>query len=221
MKWINEFLKSKIPFYIYKLRKNDSIVYTEEHNNTSIIILYGIAYILKTFTNKESITLAILESGNIIHNYKPSTNYYYKIIAITNIFLLSFQLKDILNLKNYSNHQTFSKFIKLYNKTEKRYEMMHSVLAHKYIKNRLIQLILNLSQNFGIIKEKQIIIPYYISQINISIITGSNRTNINKILKTFYFDKYIEYSKNKHICIKEPIKLIVSVHLNKTKNQAL
>nr|QVY57946.1 global nitrogen transcriptional regulator [Betaphycus gelatinus] len=205
MKWINHFLNSKIPFYTYKLNKDDSIIYTQTiTSNKSLILLHGIVYILKIFNNQELITLAILESGNIIYNPTPTENCYYQIIALKETFLISFSWKDLTNNNEYIEQKFTVDFLKSYGQTIQKYETMNNILAHKYVKNRVIQLILVLLRDFSTIKKKDITISYYISQITISLITGSTKTTINKIIKELVKSKSIYYSQDKKIVINNP-----------------
>nr|YP_010904158.1 global nitrogen transcriptional regulator [Caulacanthus ustulatus]WCH57409.1 global nitrogen transcriptional regulator [Caulacanthus ustulatus] len=206
MRWIKEFLKLEVPFCTYKLKQGDSIIYVD--NNKSFIVLHGIVYISKTFTNEETITLGILEVGNIINNPISSTNYYYKIYAIVDTFLLSFQWAQLINYNNYLSKQLFFKLIELNELTKKKYEIMNTILCHKDIKSRVSQLILVLLSDIGIIHKTTITIPCYISQNIISDITGSTRSRINKILKSFYNTKIIEYTYDKKICTKYPLLFI-------------
>nr|WCH56210.1 global nitrogen transcriptional regulator [Calliblepharis sp.] len=212
MKWINYFSNLNIPFYIYKLNTSDSIIYSRYIKvNQPMIILHGIVYILKNFTNKKTTTLAILKKGNIIYiNQIKETNCYYKVIAITTTFFISFQWKNLININNNINSQIFKEFIKLYIKTKNQYEIMNSIITHKYIKNRLIQLILIFSRDFGIINKTQITIYHYISQKNIGIIIGSNRTTVNKILNYLNYYKFIQYSSDKKIIINKPFFFLYS-----------
>lgn len=214
MKWINYFFNSQIPFYIYKLNKGDSIVYTTNIDiDKLLVILHGIVYLLKAFSNNETITFTILESDNIIYTHTPQKNCCYKIIAITDTFLLSCKWKNFTQTHYQINSTFLRKFIQSHIKTIKKYETMNSVLAHKYIKNRVIQLILFLSKDFGVVDRRRIFIPYYMSQKTISTITGSNRTNINKILHHFYDKKLIKYSYGKEIYIENPFFFIDSSNI--------
>nr|QVY58151.1 global nitrogen transcriptional regulator [Eucheuma denticulatum] len=219
MTWINHFVNSKIPFYTYKLNKDDSIIYKQTiKNNKPLIVLHGIVYVLKIFTNQEIITLAILESGNIIYNPIPNENCYYQIIALKETFLISFSWKDLINNNKYIESTFTTNFIKSYGETIQKYEAMNNILAHKYVKNRVIQLILLLLRDISIINKEDITISYYISQITISLITGSTKATINKIMKELMKDKSIYYSQDKKIMINNPFFFI---NYKNTKNDKL
>ena len=204
MQWINHFSKYKVPFYIYKLNKGDSLIYKNNKKyNNSIIILNGIVYLLKIFTNKEIISLGILNTNNIIPEIHNEKYYYYTITAIETTFLLSFKWQDII-----SNKKIKPKLLKniliSYQFTINKYEIMNNIHSHKYIRYRLIQLIIFLSKEFGSFKNNRIIIPFNISQATISIIIGTNRSNVNQIINKLYKMKLISYYNHKKIYITNP-----------------
>ena len=59
---------------------------------------------------------------------------------------------------------------------------MIEILVHKNIKNRLVHLLLVLSETFGITNSKQIYINLTLSYYTIAIIIGSNRNTIGQII---------------------------------------
>nr|YP_010902963.1 global nitrogen transcriptional regulator [Hypnea flava]WCH55017.1 global nitrogen transcriptional regulator [Hypnea flava] len=203
MKWLNYFLNFNIPFYIYKLNTNDSIIsYNNIKINQPMIILYGIVYIIKNFYNNKQTTTAILNADNILYiNQIKEKNCHYQIIAISKSFLISFKWKSLININKGWNYIILKEIIKLYTKTNKKYEMMNLIMSHKYIKNRIIQLLLFCARDFGSINKETVTIYYYISQKTIGTITGSTRTTINRILKNLTYNKYIKYSIDKKITI--------------------
>nr|YP_010903758.1 global nitrogen transcriptional regulator [Hypnea wynnei]WCH56610.1 global nitrogen transcriptional regulator [Hypnea wynnei] len=203
MKWLNYFLNFNIPFYIYKLNMNDSIIYSRNIKiNQPMIILYGMIYIIKNFHNHKKTTIAILDAENILYiNHMKEKNCHYKIIAISKSFLMSFQWKNLININENLNHIIFKELIKLYTRTNKKYEMMNIIMSHKYIKNRVIQLLLFCARDCGNINKTYVTISHYISQNTIGLLSGSTRTTINRILKKLTYNKYIEYSIDKKITI--------------------
>nr|YP_009296307.1 global nitrogen transcriptional regulator [Sebdenia flabellata]AOM65242.1 global nitrogen transcriptional regulator [Sebdenia flabellata] len=210
MQWIYNFTTYKIPFYIYKLKKNDCIIYPANYSkNKSVIILNGILYLLKTFTNGETISLAILNTNNIINiidNHIEPRHYYYRAIALEETYIISFQWDNIY-INNNIKPQIIKNIINSYQKTIYKYEIMNHIITHKEIKNRVIQLILYLCEEFGIIKKKHIFIPFEISQVTLSTITGSNKVTINKIMKTLNQKMLIQYTLNKKIYLYSIFKL--------------
>lgn len=210
MQWVQKLSILNIPFYIYKLNKHDCILYESSKNShKSLIILHGIMHVLKVFTNNEISSTAILSDDHII-NIKSTTNhlkhYYYKAIAFETTYIISFQWQDIATQDKVST-LILSQIIKSYENTLYRYEQMSHIMTHKYMKNRIVQLIFFLCQEFGVIKKQEIIVPFEISQINIGNIIGSNKVTTNKIIKTLSDQSLIKYSKNKKIILKDPLSL--------------
>nr|YP_009295591.1 global nitrogen transcriptional regulator [Mastocarpus papillatus]AOL58075.1 global nitrogen transcriptional regulator [Mastocarpus papillatus] len=208
MKWINYFTISKIPFYVYKLHKGDSIIYIKRKEKyTSIIVAHGILYLLKIFTNKEILTLGILSKENIVHSLIEQSNSYYKLIAIEESFLISFKWLDLITNKNSSTNLLID-VIKSYQDTLYKYEIMNHILIHKYTEHRIVQLILFLCKEFGLVEQNRIIIPLQISQTTLSIIIGSNRCTISKIIHRLYLKKAISFSKKKYIILINTFQLL-------------
>nr|QCI06569.1 global nitrogen transcriptional regulator [Erythroglossum lusitanicum] len=199
MQWINAFSNSQIKYYIYKLNKGDSIIYNYyETYNKSLIILSGIIYIIKIFTNREIIPIAILNTNNIIclDNLYTTKQNYYKLTAFEQTYIISFNMNEL----KYESHickSLTSNIIKSYDLTLKKYELMNNILMQKNIQNRLIQIILFLSLEFGIVYQQKIIIPFTLSQKNLANITGSNKITINRIIHKLSKQMIIKYSLKK------------------------
>lgn len=199
MKWINAFSSSQIKYYIYKLNKGDSIIYSYNSDyNKSLIILNGIIYIIKIFTNQEIIPIAILNTNNIIYlnSLHTTKQNYYKLIAFEKTYIISFNINQLKYQSNTYKLLT-SNIIKSYELTLKRYELMNTILMQKNIQNRLIQIILFLSLEFGIVYQQKIIIPFTLSQKNLANITGSNKITINRIIHKLSKQMIIKYSLKK------------------------
>nr|YP_009294549.1 global nitrogen transcriptional regulator [Asparagopsis taxiformis]AOM66032.1 global nitrogen transcriptional regulator [Asparagopsis taxiformis] len=215
MKWIYYFSSCHIPFNIYKLQTGDAIIYQyTSHKYQSIIILQGLLYITKQFTNHEKACIAILQTNNVFDSYnlllntqKNDSTYYYKLVALQTTFILSFQLQDLNINKNNINSNLLLNIIASYQNTINKYKIMNNILIHKYMQNRIIQLLLTLSEEFGIIHKHSIIIPFVISQHTISEIVGSNRITVNRILRKLCKNQLISYSYNKYIQINNPLAL--------------
>lgn len=209
MKWIHYFTTSQIPFSIYKLNQGDAII-NNKTQSTSMIILYGLVYVVKIFTNKEASSLAILQTNHIFHKMstnKDNTIYYYKIIALKNTFLINFNWHDVINQSSELHKYLLLEIIQAYQQTIAQYEIMNDILIHQYIQNRIIQFILILSEKFGRIGKQKITIPFIISQKTIGIIIGSNRITVNRVFRKLHDKNLISYSYNKYIQIKNPLAL--------------
>nr|YP_009295239.1 global nitrogen transcriptional regulator [Dasya binghamiae]AOH77251.1 global nitrogen transcriptional regulator [Dasya binghamiae] len=201
MTWINKLANSQIPYYIYKLNKGDQIIYNyNTYYNNIIIILYGTIYFIKAIHRKQIFPLAILKTNNIINLKKFCINikYSYKLIACETTYLVSFSL---INTKNIKKDILFN-IISSQNLTLNNYAMMNEILKHKYIKHRIIQMILLLSLKFGHINNQEIIIPFSLSQKDLANLLGSNKTTINKIINELCKKMFIQYSSKKIIQVK-------------------
>nr|YP_009392773.1 global nitrogen transcriptional regulator [Bostrychia tenella]ARW61335.1 global nitrogen transcriptional regulator [Bostrychia tenella] len=200
MKWINFFANYSIPYYIYKIEKEDSILLNNSYKNVnkSIIIIHGSIYIIKIFINQEILPVAILGKNNIFTLKEKNVNYkfYYKLIALETTYLISFSLN---NLKN--NYALLLNIIKSYNNTLEKYEVMNEIISQKYAKNRTVQLILFLCLEFGIVNKKEVYLPFKLSQRSLAIMSHTNKTTINKIIKYTWKKINIKYSNKKNVYI--------------------
>nr|YP_010199072.1 global nitrogen transcriptional regulator [Hydropuntia urvillei]UAD88521.1 global nitrogen transcriptional regulator [Hydropuntia urvillei] len=195
------FFESNNSFYIYKLYKGDSIVFKNSlPYNPSFIVFYGTVYIMKIFTNGESIFLVLLTSNSLLNFNSSNSNYaYYKVIALENTYLIKlYKLNSVNHLMYFSN---VINLLDLFYYTLKQYESSYYILLHKSIKYRIIQLLLLLCREFGILNSNYIIIPFEISQKTLSHITGSNPTTVNKIINDLIRKLLIKYVVKKKILI--------------------
>lgn len=201
MIWINYFFTFNIPFYIYKLQSGDSIIQKSHYNkNHTIIILHGIVYLVQVFSNNETIPISIMNKNNIIeiNNYKISSKSYYKLTALKETYVLNFYSETI---KESSHKYYIIKYLlKSYQLTLLNQESIRYILCHKTTKYRIIQLIILLSLKFGIIEKSLIKIPFKLKKIDISLITGSNISNVNRVLKILEINNIIKYSNYK-LCL--------------------
>ena len=220
MQWIHYFSIYKIPFYIYKINRGESITYTlGSHKHKYIIILHGIACIIKVFNNGETIGLGILNGQDVVNitEGKKNLRYNHVVTALKTTFLMIFELKNITHHID-ARDNFLTNIIQSYNSTLYKYEMMNHILSHKSCKNRIIQLILFLSKEFAIIEKNHIIIPFSINQATLSIIIGCNKASINKIFNELYNCNAITYTYQKYICIRDPFYLS-HFYNKKTKNK--
>lgn len=220
MEWIYHFSNYKIPFYIYKINKGESIAHTlQSYNSRCIIILNGVVYLMKIFNNEEIIGLGIFHEKDIITIKEDQKNLYCNcaITALRTTFLMIFELEDIVD-RFYTKTDLLKTIILSYDRTFYKYEMMNTILSHKSCRNRLIQLILCLCEEFGVIEKNSIIIPFSIPQTTLSIIVGCNTGTINKLFHDLYRDYAITHTYQKYICIKDPF-FLSSFYNNNVKNK--
>nr|YP_010198873.1 global nitrogen transcriptional regulator [Gracilaria tikvahiae]UAD88106.1 global nitrogen transcriptional regulator [Gracilaria tikvahiae]UAD88309.1 global nitrogen transcriptional regulator [Gracilaria tikvahiae] len=199
-KWKQIFSESEIPFYIYKLNKGDSLIFQYQAKyQPLIIVFYGTVYIMKIFTNSEAIFLAILTNKSIIDfNFFDSNYVYYKVVALENTYLIKFFWLDYIAHCKYLS--TSIKLLDLFRYTLRQYESSSYILMHKSIRYRVVQLLLLLCKDFGILNNNYVLIPFELSQKTISYITGSNPITVNKIVNFLIKRLFIKYIvKNKII----------------------
>nr|YP_009589095.1 global nitrogen transcriptional regulator [Corallina ferreyrae]QBL75611.1 global nitrogen transcriptional regulator [Corallina ferreyrae] len=212
MKWIEYLEYYNIPFNIYILDKNDCIMLDKKFSKPQLmIILNGLIQLLQIFSNGETICTALLKQNNIISdilsNSSNTLTYYYKANAIIKTAIIVIPSNKLNYINNVLAKQTFNLCIQ-----ESRHNNNHSmiqILCHRNTKKRIIHLLLILSKNFGRLKNHEIIIPFYISHNTISIITGSQRVNVTRIMNYLKNKTIISYNK-KNLIIHSLLQLIQS-----------
>ena len=210
MRWLNYFSSARIPYYIYKINKNDCVVINfllgVEH---AIIILYGAIFLCKIFNNQEAFPVSIFNTNDVlfIKSLQINSQCYYKLISLDTTYILSFSLNDLRN-NNKINHKLLFNIINSSKYTVRKYEIINHILINKYIKYRIIQLILFLCLEFGIIQNNKITIPFSVSQKNLAKITRSNTVAVNHIMNFLFKKQIIKYYSKKGICINNILNLI-------------
>lgn len=209
MLWLEYLENINISFNIKILNKNDSIIITHLLQETQlVVILDGLVQTMQIFTNGEGLCTSLLKANNIIQlNYTQTkhVNYYYKATAITKTAIISIPIQEFAK-KTSKTQQLLKKFIQLNTYNYTSYNIMTSILCHKNTKKRIIQLLLILSKEFGQTQYEHIIIPFCLSHNTISIITGSHRVNITRIMNELKKNKIISYNSQRLI-IQDIIKL--------------
>lgn len=207
MKWLQFCTLNNIPYYVYKLKETDSIILKqlEKQNHKIIAILYGIICIIKVFPNSEILPIALLNENNIFMGSNKSKKVYYKINALTEAFVLTF-----------SENNCYVKCLKIppkfyiteyYQKTLERYEEISEIMSQKNIKYRIFQLILLICLKFGYMKSQTIVIPFTLSNKNISILTGVNLNTISKTMKLLQNQNIVHESDKRIIYSKDLLKI--------------
>nr|WGH12781.1 Global nitrogen transcriptional regulator [Echinothamnion sp.] len=204
MKWIKFLTNNKIPYCIYKLKKEDFIILNNRNNKDGniLIILSGCIFVTKVFYNKELLPIVILNKNNIFIKENKELKIYYKLIALEKTYILT------LNLSKLNNNQISTllriNILHAYKKTIEKYESINKIMCQKHIKSRIIQLILTICLQFGKIKNQQIFIPFQLSNKNIAILTGTSENTVSKIIKTIY-SKHIIKDLSKKVIILDNI----------------
>jgi len=203
MKWIYNFSKTNINYYIYKLNNNDELLY-KNNEEKYLLVLKGTIAMLKCFNNKKTFFLTLLSNNqitylNITKNIYNSGEYYYKFIAFDTTYLISFSYNIYKNTA--LNYNLVPYIIKSQNLTIKRYEIISYIFQQKYIKNKIISTILFLIIEFGVTCNQDICIPFRLEQKKLALLTGLNKMTINQVIKQLYQKKIIKYYKNRIICL--------------------
>nr|ARW60695.1 global nitrogen transcriptional regulator [Polysiphonia sp.] len=182
MKWIKFLTINNIPYYIYKIKKEDSIIISNiKNNNNIIIILCGLAYLTQVFTNQELLPVAILDKNKILFSEAKKQQIYHKLVALDTTYVLSL---DEFTLKRSSLSVVLGiHLLESYKQTIHKYELTNTIISQKYIKNRILQLIFTICLQFGEIKNQKILIPFHLSQKNIAILTGTSKNSVSKVMK--------------------------------------
>lgn len=202
MIWLEYLENVNTSFNIEILEPEDSMIITNFLQNTqTVIILDGFIQMLKIFTNGEAICTQLLKANHTIqlnNSEGKLVNYYYKAKAITKTALLSIPIKEFAK-KTSEAQKPIERFKKLNTSDHKKHDLMTHILCHKSTKKRIIQLLLILSKEFGQHKNTYITIPFYLSHNTLSIITGSNRVNITRIMNELKNKNIIAYDNQKLI----------------------
>ena len=207
MKWIEFCILNNISYCVYKLGEKDSIILDQPQiqKQKIIIVLHGIIYIVKIFPNKETLPIAVLNENHIFINKNQNKKIYYRFTALTETFILTFTINNFC----YRHIRIPKKFyiIKYYQNTLDRYEATNEIMSQRHIKNRVIQLILLICLTFGSINGQVVVIPFKLSQENISLMTGIKHNTISKFMSTLYKTKILNRSDKKTIYVKKLLKI--------------
>lgn len=200
MTWIHQLSKANIPFTIYKLHPQDSLIYSEVFNADQIlIIIHGIIHVTHIYNNQEIISLTILFQGHTL-SIIPKLNHtqsYYKYTSINTTYIVSCSRKAIEQIKD----KIYIDMFNIYDKTIQQYTIMKHIFIEKEIKYRLLKLIIFLCYQFGIIKQEYIYLPFTIKQTTLATIIGSNTVTLNKSIQELSQDLLIRYKYKKKIYI--------------------
>ena len=172
--------------YVYKMKPNDSLILHRESSNAYSVI-EGILIIHKCFSNNEIFTTSIIGTNGVIApDFPPSStnNYFYIIEALSISYLINKTRQNMIyqssNINNVANMV---------------YHSMEEVLIHKTVKNRLIHVLLKLSEICGVECGNKIVLEVQLSYQTLSCITGTSKNTIRKLVKSLIQNNLIEYHK--------------------------
>jgi len=177
--------------YVYKMQPNDSLILHKESYNIYSVI-EGVLIIHKCFSNEEMFTTSIIGANGIIAPSFPASstnNYFYIIEALSISYIIN-------NTRKYMERNISY----IYNQSNMVYYSMEEILIHKTVKNRLIHLLLKLSEMCGVECGNKISLEVQLSYQTLSSITGTSKSTIRKLVKSLIQKELIEYHKQ-HIII--------------------
>nr|YP_009394013.1 global nitrogen transcriptional regulator [Polysiphonia sertularioides]ARW62575.1 global nitrogen transcriptional regulator [Polysiphonia sertularioides] len=195
MNWIMFFSINTIPYRIYKLKEEDSIVLKSKSNNNIAIILEGIILLVKNFHNKESLPIAVLGGNHIIEQTKTNRSYY-QIIALKETYII-ITTKSFLYSNKIKKHYLIC-ILDYYRKTLTEYEKTIEIINQKNIKKRIVLLMLSLFLKFGVFNKSKLTISFTASTKFIAKMIGTKESTVIKILKSVDYIN-IEKGKKKQI----------------------
>jgi len=173
---------------VYKMRPNDSLIVHQEDSKIYTII-EGTLIVSKCFSNREVFTTDILNIGeNIFPKFERTieNNYLYMVQAISTTYILSFskntkEVQQKYIARNYFSHKKYLGY------------KIEEILVHKTIKQRLIHLLLILSQISGIKYGDKVYLSVILSYNTLSYITATTETTIRRIMKILISKSLITY----------------------------
>lgn len=171
--------------YVYKMKPNDSLILHKESYNIYSVI-EGVLIIHKCFSNEEMFATSIIGANGIIAPSFPASstnNYFYIIEALSISYIINNTRKYMDNI----NH--------IYNQSNIVYYSMEEILIHKTVKNRLIHVLLKLSEICGVECGNKISLEVQLSYQTLSCITGTSKSTIRKLVKSLIQKKLIDYNK--------------------------
>ncbi|ASN78814.1 Ycf28 (chloroplast) [Porphyra umbilicalis] len=202
--WLNFFNQQSAEHQIFSLKQHDVLIF--DANSTLYIILAGCLIVKKVFRNRKKIILNLLTSEDTFgHTQFASSHFYYEVEAIDVAQIVSIEYSTIMSICQ--NHHKFSVFFidHLLLCSIKANRFME-IISHKSITNRLVSLLLLLSEHNGISQSNGIFLNLAITHRVLAQIIGSNRVSITRIMSELVQTKLISIQKKK-VIIHDPILL--------------
>ena len=187
---------------MYKLNRNDSIIIYEKYwpKNNLLIVLYGTLYAMKIFKNKKKISTIILNRNKVFKAHLDHSDSYYKLIALEKSYITNINI-DNVQIKVPVSKKLLENVINSYKETIKIYETLNRIIQERQTSKRIIQNIFFILLHFGLIKNKQIYLPFKLSQKNLSFISQTSPGRTSKVIKKI----------NQQCQIKHPTKISIEI----------
>nr|YP_009314203.1 Global nitrogen transcriptional regulator [Izziella formosana]SCW22457.1 Global nitrogen transcriptional regulator [Izziella formosana] len=172
---------------IYKLKPGDLLViYPNDHN--LYVVVQGLMVVNKLFSNGEKFSLDLIQTGYVIKKmFKPKTryNYCYEITPLELTYII-----NISGTEKYLSQQYYRHYFS--DDTHSRISFT-GLYAQKNIKNRIIHLLLLLSEVTGHTIKTSLILHIELPYKLIATITGSTRNTVSKIINQMEADHILSY----------------------------
>ena len=178
---------------VHKLKPGDIIVIYPNDQNI-YIIAQGILVMSQLFSNGEKFSSDLILTGYIItHMFKTNKiyNYCYEITALSVTYIINIPKKSDYFIKKYYPNYWYSKRLSKIN--------FLSLWAQKSVRNRIIHLLLILSEIAGDRDKNSLTINIQLTYPIIATITGSTRNTVSKMIKKMQEDDIIAYHKKQVI----------------------
>ena len=211
--WINILNQNKIPYYLIDLKTDDYIIIDNKNSYKTCIINFGIIGVYRKNSHTNNI-LAIFNRGNLFTNESISideNNFYYELRAIKTSSIIILKNQIFLEKIIY-NQNLWQSFFHSYQKSLAKYIDIMNMMKNRDMKRRLIFSIFLLSQYCGKYTKQGIVIPCQLSHKSLSIIIGSNRVTVTRILNNLKNTKLITFNKKK-IIISNITILVYSINI--------
>nr|YP_009313180.1 Global nitrogen transcriptional regulator [Dermonema virens]SCW21434.1 Global nitrogen transcriptional regulator [Dermonema virens] len=187
-------------YNMYKLNPGDSLVIYPKDSNTYIVI-QGLLVINQEFSNGKKFSRYMINNGYFIQKlfkYQKFYNYFYTIDAINMSYILTISgdsksfNERLISLEG--NHCIHSR-------------NMLDIHIHKNTQNKVIHLLLMLSELTGQSSSNYILLNTKISFSTIAIIVGTSRNTVSRIINQLKREKLLMY-QNKRFIIYNLAKLL-------------
>lgn len=184
MRWIYALKNSKFTYRVYKLNINDSVIIYKKYwqKNNLLIVLHGTLYAMKIFKNKKKISTIILNRNKVFKAHLDNSESYYKLIALEKSYITNINI-DNIQIKNPISKKLLGNVMNSYKETIKIYETLNRIIQERQTSKRIIQNIFFILLHFGLIKNKQIYLPFKLSQKNLSSISQTSQGKTSQVIK--------------------------------------
>ena len=203
-------------FTVHHIQSGDCVLINFKNQSQIYLIIKGYIKVSKIFRNNYVLVFALLTNNDLICTQNVSTTCLCVAEALCSTSLISCYYDDILY---HFKHLTVISYeiISAYHRYIQKSNQITQLLSHRDKKNRLINLLLVLCKEKGIITKFGIIINLFITNYKLANLIGSSRITVNKVFNKLKGNQLISTWNNKLI-IHDPISLSLASKLFFTTN---